>query len=173
MSETRLCTSDGCEDDYRLTGLVGRGSFGVVLKAVHLESGREVAIKRITQKKSHRNEIDLIREIFAMRNATHKNVCLFLKCAKSLFKSELVVHLFDVILSPDTVSLVIEYVESNLKLAIEDHNRPLNDEIPRYYMYQLFTGVSYLHSLNIMHRVRYQIASKNPTSLYPVAVLFD
>lgn len=47
----------------------------------------------------------------------------------------------------------MEYVESNLKLLIEDFNRPLNEEIPRYYMYQLFTGVDYLHSLNIMHRV--------------------
>lgn len=47
----------------------------------------------------------------------------------------------------------MEYVGSSLKLAIEDFNRPLNDEIPRYYMYQLFIGLDYLHSLNIMHRV--------------------
>lgn len=66
-----------------------------------------------------------------------------------------IARLIDVILNTDMVSVVMEYVESSLKLAIEDYNRPLNDEIPRYYMNQLLIGLNYLHSLNIMHRVSF------------------
>ncbi|KAM3725090.1 Cyclin-dependent kinase [Dirofilaria immitis] len=136
MSRSRLYTSEGYDDSYHIISIIGRGTFGVVLKATHFQSHEEVAIKRIPLKRNSRNEIALIREVFALRNAYHKNI----------------VRLFDVILNTDTVSLVMEYVGSSLKLAIEDFNRPLNDEIPRYYMYQLFVGVDYLHSLNIMHR---------------------
>ncbi|VIO87934.1 Uncharacterized protein BM_BM4613 [Brugia malayi] len=136
MSTSRLYTSEGYDDSYNIISIIGRGAFGVVLKATHFQSHEEVAIKRIPLKRNSRNEIALIREVFALRNAYHKNV----------------VRLFDVILNTDTISLIMEYVGSSLKLAIEDFNRPLNDEIPRYYMYQLFVGLDYLHSLNIMHR---------------------
>ncbi|CAG9533445.1 unnamed protein product [Cercopithifilaria johnstoni] len=136
MSRSRLYTSEGYDNSYHVISVIGRGAFGVVLKATHFQSHEEVAIKRIPLRRNSQNEIALIREVFALRNAYHKNI----------------VRLFDVILNTDAVSLVMEYVGSSLKLAIEDFNRPLNDEIPRYYMYQLFIGLDYLHSLNIMHR---------------------
>lgn len=136
MSLSSLCTPESDNNSYKITSVIGEGSYGVVLRAVNFQSIGEVAIKRILIKKNRRNEIELIREMLALRNTQHKNI----------------VRLFDVILSSDTISFVMEYVASSLKLAIEDINRPLNEEIPRYYMYQLFTGVNYLHSLNIMHR---------------------
>lgn len=39
-----------------------------------LQSHEEVAIKRIPLKRNSRNEIALVREVFALRNACHKNV---------------------------------------------------------------------------------------------------
>lgn len=55
--------------------------------------------------------------------------------------------------SSQIVSLVLEFVESNLKLVFEDTKRPLSDIIPRFYFTQIFYGISYLHQIGIMHRV--------------------
>lgn len=43
LSEDWQCLSE----EYRVTELIGSGSFGCVYKANHLQSGRTVAIKRI------------------------------------------------------------------------------------------------------------------------------
>uniref|UniRef100_A0A915AX37 Protein kinase domain-containing protein n=1 Tax=Parascaris univalens TaxID=6257 RepID=A0A915AX37_PARUN len=124
---------------YGIIGPIGQGSFGLVMKARRLQTGDTVAIKRIPIKSDRRSEIEIIREMFALRNTDHENI----------------VKLVDIVSSTDTVSLVMEYVESNLKAVIEDVYRPLNDSVIRYYFFQLLCGVSYLHSLGIMHRVRF------------------
>jgi serine/threonine protein kinase len=51
------------------------------------------------------------------------------------------------------VFLVLEFVESNLKLVIEDIRRPICEIIPRFYFTQILYGVIYLHHIGIMHRV--------------------
>ncbi|VDN00766.1 unnamed protein product [Thelazia callipaeda] len=137
MLNPRLYTSENYEDSYQICSLIGEGAFGVVLKGINIQNGKVVAIKRIPLKRNRRNEIALIREMFALRNVYHKNV---------------IVKLFDIIVNIDLVSFVMEFVRSSLRLMIEDINRPLNEEIPKFYMYQLFTGLNYLHGLNIMHR---------------------
>lgn len=48
----------------------------------------------------------------------------------------------------------MEYAKSNLKLVIQDINKPLNDQLPKFYFSQIFYGVAYLHFNGIMHRVR-------------------
>lgn len=121
---------------YGIIGPIGQGSFGLVMKARKLQTGETVAIKRIPIKSDRRSEIEIIREMFALRNTDHENI----------------VKLLDIVSSTDTISLVMEYVESNLKAVIEDVYRPLNDGVVRYYFFQLLCGVSYLHSLGIMHR---------------------
>ncbi|VDK17566.1 unnamed protein product [Anisakis simplex] len=121
---------------YGIIRPIGEGSFGVVMMARKLETGETVAIKRIPLKSDRRSEIEVIREMFALRNTDHENV----------------VKLLDIISGGDTISLVMEYVESNLKLVIEDVRRPLNDSVVKFYLFQLLCGVAYLHSIGIMHR---------------------
>uniref|UniRef100_A0A0N4U4Y4 Protein kinase domain-containing protein n=1 Tax=Dracunculus medinensis TaxID=318479 RepID=A0A0N4U4Y4_DRAME len=58
----------------------------------------------------------------------------------------------DVASFPDSIFLIMEYIEANMKAMIDDLHRPVSDIIVRYYVRQLFCGVSYLHSINIMHR---------------------
>lgn len=131
-----MSTTWGMNGSYGLIGPIGQGSFGLVVKARKIETGETVAIKRILLKGDRKSEIEIIRETFALRNTSHRNI----------------VKLLDVITGSDTVSLVMEFVESNLKAAIEDICRPLNDNVIKYYFFQLLCGVAYLHSLGIMHR---------------------
>jgi cyclin-dependent kinase 18 len=56
--------------------------------------------------------------------------------------------------SQETISLVMEFVETDLKQFIDDVHRPLNDRVIRFYFAQLLQGVAYLHHSDIMHRVR-------------------
>uniref|UniRef100_A0AC34QK65 Protein kinase domain-containing protein n=1 Tax=Panagrolaimus sp. JU765 TaxID=591449 RepID=A0AC34QK65_9BILA len=63
-----------------------------------------------------------------------------------------IVKLQDFFFDEDTASLVMEYVHSNLKLIIADTKRPQNDTLLHHYFSQLFSGVAYLHHINIMHR---------------------
>lgn len=59
----------------------------------------------------------------------------------------------NVIFDYNIASLIMEYVESDFKLVINDVNKPENDALLCHYFFQLFSGVDYLHKINIMHRV--------------------
>lgn len=39
MSKSRLYASEGYDDSYRITSVIGQGAFGVVLKATHFQAG--------------------------------------------------------------------------------------------------------------------------------------
>lgn len=81
-----------------------------------------------------------------------------------------IVKLLDVISTSDTISLIMEYVDSNLKVAIEDVHRPINHQVARYYMFQLLSAVSYLHGINLMHRVRVFIPYKDAVKAFILAL---
>lgn len=58
------------KDDYKFTKKLGEGSFGVVRKAVHKQTGEEVAIKIISKaqmteqdREGLHNEINLLKEM--------------------------------------------------------------------------------------------------------------
>ncbi|MFH4975356.1 hypothetical protein AB6A40_002065 [Gnathostoma spinigerum] len=123
-------------DSYAIIAPIGQGSFGLVVKAKHLETGKIVAIKRIALRKDTRSRLEIIRETFALQNVEHRNV----------------VRLVDVLSTSGLVCIVMEFVETDLKTIIDDVYRPLNDAITRFYFSQLLHGVAYLHLIGIMHR---------------------
>ena len=49
--------------------------------------------------------------------------------------------------------LVLEFVDSNLRLVIDDIRRPQNFQLAKFYFAQALSGLAYLHHLGIMHRV--------------------
>ncbi|TKR76936.1 hypothetical protein L596_017998 [Steinernema carpocapsae] len=77
-----------------------------------------------------------MREVLALQNCRHENI----------------VELFEVIEEDNTVSLVMEYLTTNLKNVISDVRRPINDHYLRFYFIQLFKGVDFLHKSHVMHR---------------------
>ncbi|KAH7717839.1 CMGC/CDK protein kinase [Aphelenchoides avenae] len=121
---------------YSLTAKIGQGAYGVVLKGRNEKTNETVAIKQIQLRKDRKSQLEVLREMSLLKNADHENI----------------IRLLDVVYAPESVSLVMEYVESNLKLVITDKRRPLDDGIARFYFTQLFHGVGHLHRIGVMHR---------------------
>ncbi|GMS97415.1 hypothetical protein PENTCL1PPCAC_19590, partial [Pristionchus entomophagus] len=118
---------------YRITEPIGQGAFGFVVKAIVLETGSTVAIKRINLTTRPNAECELA----ILRSCRHPNIVRFL----------------DVCLSPSTMSIVMEFVPYNLTDLIAGLRRGSQEEvIILFFFRQFLRALSYLHKNNIMHR---------------------
>lgn len=65
-------------DRYIITGKIGKGAQGVVLKAHDLEKEKNVALKKLFLKNIDNGiSTSIIREIKILQQLKHLNVCLF------------------------------------------------------------------------------------------------
>lgn len=128
-------------DRYNIICKVGEGAFGVVLKAEDLESNKIVALKQIPLKNVEDGILPdaVIREIQALRNLKHENI----------------LKLFSFFPKFPGITLVLEYMPSNLSKVIKRH-RKAKEQMPeahvKSYMLMLLKGVYHLHSHKVMHR---------------------
>ena len=124
-------------ESYTQDGTIGEGTYGVVLKARHSESGQIVAIKKF--KESDEDEQvrkTALREVRILKQLRHENI----------------VSLIEVFRRKRKLYLVFEYVESTLLEALERHPEGLEPGEVRRIMWQLIRGVDYLHSHQVIHR---------------------
>ncbi|KAK6747145.1 hypothetical protein RB195_000394 [Necator americanus] len=121
-------------DRYEVVRPVGQGAYGIVLRAKTKEIGRTVAIKKMTV--TSRNQLQILRELCALRNLHHPKV----------------LKLLDVFCSRDSLSLVTEFIPFNLSNIISDPHRPQEEYFLRFFFRQIVDGMKYIHSLYIMHR---------------------
>lgn len=127
--------------EYQCIKPIGKGGYGQVVEAIHLPTGKHVAIKRMDEvfcNRSHARRI--LREIALLRR----------------LKSEYVVNIFDVIEPKDKqnfqeVCIVLELAERDMKKLIEG-NTYLTLEQVRLLIYKLLCCLKYLHSAKIIHR---------------------
>ncbi|EDW96910.1 MAP/microtubule affinity-regulating kinase 3 [Drosophila yakuba] len=122
---------------YKIIKTLGKGNFAKVKLAIHLPTGREVAIKLID--KTTLNTIarqKLHREVMIMKMLNHPNI----------------VRLFQVIESERTLYLVMEYVSGG---ELFDHlvkNGRMQERDARVLFRQLVSAIEYCHSKSIVHR---------------------
>ena len=128
-------------NDYKLLKMLGQGAYGAVASAIHIPTGKNVAIKRMEG--LFEDETDskrILREIHILKQ----------------LKSSNVVGLFDMIPihNPekfDTIYLVLQLSESDLKKVIKSAIY-LELKHIKTVVYNLLCGLKYLHSANIIHR---------------------
>ncbi|MCP9260819.1 Mitogen-activated protein kinase kinase kinase [Dirofilaria immitis] len=122
-------------NDVQFTGLLGAGGFSVVKSAIY--KGREVAVKIPHSKFSKKEILEAVREeasIFQMLD--HGNI----------------VEMYGVIIG-DEPALVLELCRDSLaKICSSKKNISLSEEIISNWGIQVARGMSYLHSLNVLHR---------------------
>ncbi|VIO99233.1 Protein kinase domain containing protein [Brugia malayi] len=122
-------------NDIQFTGLLGAGGFSVVKSAIYKR--REVAVKIPHSKFSKKEILEAVREeasIFQMLD--HGNI----------------VEMYGVIVG-DEPALVLELCRDSLaKICSSKKNISLSEEIISNWGIQVARGMSYLHSLNVLHR---------------------
>ncbi|KAL2844775.1 kinase-like domain-containing protein [Aspergillus pseudoustus] len=124
-------------DQYRTVKVLGEGSFGKVKLAIHLASGRQVALKIISRRKLlSRDMIGRVeREIQYLQLLRHPHI----------------IKLYTVISTKTDIVMVLEYAERELFDYLVKRGR-CNDAEARKFFQQIICAVEYCHRHKIVHR---------------------
>lgn len=139
--------------DYILGPKIGSGSFAVVWRSRHRQSGREVAVKEIDKKQlSPKISESLLKEISILSTINHPNIIRLLKAIEVYIlyicvSPYLITHIFffgdfnfgsyGVLQTEDKIYLVLEYCEGgDLAAYIHRHER-VSEAVARHFMRQL------------------------------------
>ncbi|KAG0222468.1 Protein kinase [Mortierella sp. GBA43] len=122
---------------YILLDTLGVGSFGKVKRAVHSITGHTVAIKIINKNKvvNHDMFARVKREIQYLKLLRHPHI----------------IKLYEVISTPTSIYMVIEYAGGELFNYIVENTRLSEDEARRFFQ-QIVCAIEYCHRHKIVHR---------------------
>ncbi|XP_037084000.1 cyclin-dependent kinase-like 4 [Pollicipes pollicipes] len=126
-------------DKYDQLGIVGEGSYGVVLKCRHRESGRLVAIKRFLEGEEDDPHVRKVamREIRMLKRLRHENL----------------VNLLEVFRRKRRLCLVFEFVENTVLHLLEAREvGGLEEASVRSYMLQVLRALLFCHGQGVIHR---------------------
>ncbi|KAF4430978.1 CMGC/CDK protein kinase [Fusarium austroafricanum] len=131
-------------ENYDKLNDIEEGTYGWVARATDKATGKVVALKRLKLEPQDRNGLPVtgLREIQILKDCQHRNIVTM---------EEVVVG--DHVSRPDnSLFLVLEFVEHDLKSILEDMPEPfLSSEVKRLLL-QLTSGIAYLHDNWILHR---------------------
>ncbi|XP_026282049.2 uncharacterized protein LOC113208968 isoform X1 [Frankliniella occidentalis] len=122
---------------YESLGVVGEGSYGLVLRCRHRESGQLVAVKKFIE-----TEEDLtvrkmaLREIRMLKKLRHENL----------------VSLLEVFRRKRRFYLVFELMDHTVLDELEERPGGLGNHTTRQHIFQVLRAVEFCHANNIVHR---------------------
>ncbi|KAJ3288200.1 cyclin-dependent serine/threonine protein kinase [Borealophlyctis nickersoniae] len=124
-------------DKYQKIEKLGEGTYGIVYKAQNRETGDIVALKRIRLDNEEEGvPCTAIREISLLKELKHPNI----------------VRLYDVIHTEKKLTLVFEYLDSDLKKFLDASGGDLDVPTLKHLMYQLLRGIAFCHEHRVLHR---------------------
>lgn len=115
---------------------LGEGTYATVYKGINRATNMIVALKEIKLDPEEGAPSTAIREISLMKELKHINIVL----------------LYDVIHTPETLTLVFEFMDQDLKKFIDSQGGPLSQPLIENFMFQLLLGVSFCHDNRVLHR---------------------
>ena len=123
---------------YKIGRIIGKGAFGKVNLALHIASGRLVAIKSFNKKKltTERSKLKINNEIEILKKIKKINFCT---------------KIYDTFETEDYILIVMEYICGDLLNYIRKREK-LKEKIAKNIFKQILTGLKYIHKLNIVHR---------------------
>ncbi|XP_023940409.1 cyclin-dependent kinase 20 [Bicyclus anynana] len=124
-------------NNYSVLGRIGEGAHGLVFKARHLPTGREVALKKILIKNLEDGiPVNVMREIKALQ----------------LLRCKYVIKLYDMFPRGMSLVLVLEYMCSGLWEMLHHNQQEMTLPRVKTYVQMLLKGTRYLHAHYVMHR---------------------
>ncbi|KAH0756318.1 hypothetical protein KY290_026588 [Solanum tuberosum] len=131
----------GCRsvDEFEGLNRIDEGTYGVVYRAKDKKTGEIVALKKVKMEKE--------REGFPLTSLREINILLSLHHPSIVDVKEVVVGS-----SLDSIFMVMEYMEHDLKALMETMKKPFTQSEVKCLMLQLLHGVKYLHDNWVLHR---------------------
>ncbi|XP_067903024.1 cyclin-dependent kinase-like 2 isoform X7 [Heterodontus francisci] len=124
-------------EKYEHLGLVGEGSYGMVIKCRNKENGRIVAIKKFLEDDDDKMVKKIaMREIRLLKQLRHENL----------------VNLLEVCKRKKRWYLVFEFVDHTVLDDLERFPNGLEYDKVRKYLIQILRGTAFCHSHNVIHR---------------------
>ncbi|CAG9320242.1 CDKL2_2 [Blepharisma stoltei] len=124
-------------EKYEVLNVIGEGTYGTVVKALHKETGMTVAIKKFKEgdENEHVKKIAL-REVRMLKLMRHQNI----------------VSLLEFFQRKGRLHLIFEYVDNTILEKIERSPEGLDELTVKRIMFQLLEALKYCHTHNIVHR---------------------
>ncbi|RDX94681.1 Cyclin-dependent kinase G-2, partial [Mucuna pruriens] len=131
----------GCRsvDEFERLNKIDEGTYGVVYRAKDKKTGEIVALKKVKMEKE--------KEGFPLTSLREINILLS-------FHHPFVVDVKEVVVgsSLDSIFMVMEYMEHDLKGLMESMKQPFSQSEVKCLMLQLLEGAKYLHDNWVLHR---------------------
>lgn len=131
----------GCRsvDEFERLNKIDEGTYGVVYRARDKKTGEVVALKKVKMEKE--------REGFPLTSLREINILLS-------FHHPSIVDVKEVVVGSnlDSIFMVMEYMEHDLKGLMESMKQPFSQSEVKCLMLQLLEGVKYLHDNWVLHR---------------------
>ncbi|CAA2999198.1 cyclin-dependent kinase G-2-like isoform X1 [Olea europaea subsp. europaea] len=131
----------GCRsvDEFERLNKIDEGTYGVVFRARDKKTGEIVALKKVKMEKE--------REGFPLTALREINILLS-------FHHPYIVDVKEVVVGSnlDSIFMVMEYMEHDLKGLMETIKQPFSQSEVKCLMLQLLEGVGYLHDNWVLHR---------------------
>ncbi|EPQ56313.1 hypothetical protein GLOTRDRAFT_120867 [Gloeophyllum trabeum ATCC 11539] len=137
VRETLIVREDGkASTQFQLGNCIGRGQFGSVYRALNLNTGQMVAVKRIRLEGLKEDEISqLMGEVDLLKSLSHPSIVKYEGMARDA----------------DTLSIVLEYAENgSLGQTIKAFGK-LNERLVATYVVKILEGLDYLHQNDVVH----------------------
>lgn len=128
--------SYGTLETYKKLDKLGEGTYATVFKGLSRVNGKLVALKEIRLEHEEGAPCTAIREVSLLKGLKHANI----------------VTLHDIIHTTETLVLVFEYLEKDLKMYMDDCGDKIAPNNVRLFLFQLLRGVHYCHSRKVLHR---------------------
>ncbi|KAL5998167.1 hypothetical protein ACLOJK_009105 [Asimina triloba] len=131
----------GCRsvDEFERLNKIDEGTYGVVYRARDKKTDKVVALKKVKMEKE--------KEGFPLTSLREINILLS-------FHHPSIVDVKEVVVGSnlDSIFMVMEYMEHDLKALMETMKQPFSQSEVKCLMLQLLEGVKYLHDNWVLHR---------------------
>ncbi|KAA3672301.1 cyclin-dependent kinase-like [Paragonimus westermani] len=121
-------------DKYDNLGLVGEGSYGMVIKCRNKETGQLVAIKKFIDSEDDKLVKKIAtREIKMLKQLRHDNL----------------VNLLEVFRRKRRLYLVFEFVDHTVLEDLEKNSRGISESRTKRILFQVLRGIEFCHVHNV------------------------